>query len=294
MTTGGSYLIMYDSFDVTYSDLNPTLLYAGKNHAQRTNPPHCHDHAEIVCVLSGNEQYYLDGEIYDVHTGDMIIINPGVMHSSIVPDESSPALVFFTGFHNFHFRDMPPNTIQMPDHQYVLHTNSQVGQDAINLCFSMVAERYSDQAGQYFMQKSYLIQLLMLVIRQIMAPPSHNSETYRFESYHKTYVVNEIRNYLNNHYTEKISLDLIAKNMYLSSAYISKMFKEETGETPINYLIKLRLEKARLQLEIDSAASVKSISNSVGYEDVYYFSKLFKKYYGMSPLKYKEKFRGIS
>ena len=189
---------------------------------------------------------------------------------------------------------MEPNHICQPDGSVILHTNSQVRQDIISLCLRMVAERYSDQVGQYFMQKTYLIQLLLLIIRQIVAKPERQAETCRFESYHKSYVVNEIRNYLNAHYTEKISLDLIAKNMYLSSAYISKIFKEETGEPPINYLIKLRLEKAREQLESQTEDSVKTISNSVGYEDVYYFSKLFKKYYGMSPLNYKSNYRKIS
>lgn len=282
------------SYDITYSDLNPTLLFAGKNYAHETKPPHCHDHTEIICVLSGKEQYYINGEIFNVSTGDIIIINPGVMHSSIVPDEEDPALLFFTGFTNFHFRDMEPNRIYQQDGSVILHTGSQVRQDIIGLCLRMVAERYSDQVGQYFMQKTYLIQLLLLIIRQIVSQPEHPAETCRFESYHKTYVVNEIRNYLNAHYTEKISLDLIAKNMYLSSAYISKIFKEETGEPPINYLIKLRLEKAREQLESPQDDSVKTISNSVGYDDVYYFSKLFKKYYGMSPLNYKSNYRKIS
>ena len=45
--------------------------------------------------------------------------------------------------------------------------------------------------------------------------------------------------------------------MYLSSAYISKIFKEETGEAPINYLIKMRLERARIQLESDNGQSIK-------------------------------------
>lgn len=76
--------------------------------------------------------------------------------------------------------------------------------------------------------------------------------------------------------------------MYLSPVYISKIFKEETGESPINYLIKIRLEKARDILLTSEGGSIKSIANSVGYEDVYHFSKLFKKYYGISPLYYKK------
>ena len=77
--------------------------------------------------------------------------------------------------------------------------------------------------------------------------------------------------------------------MYLSPVYISKIFKEETGESPINYLIKIRLEKARDILIKDDNSSIKSIANEVGYEDAYHFSKLFKKYYGISPLYYRKR-----
>ena len=73
--------------------------------------------------------------------------------------------------------------------------------------------------------------------------------------------------------------------MYLSPVYISKIFKEETGESPIRYLIKIRLEKAILEKE--NCGSVRNVSLAVGYEDVYYFSKLFKKYYGIAPVYYK-------
>ena len=70
--------------------------------------------------------------------------------------------------------------------------------------------------------------------------------------------------------------------MYLSPAYISKIFKEETGESPINYLIKVRLSKAEDYLK-ESNFSIKEIAHAVGYEDAYHFSKLFKKYYGYPP-----------
>ena len=83
-------------------------------------------------------------------------------------------------------------------------------------------------------------------------------------------------------------MDQIAQNMYLSSVYISKIFKEETGESPINYLISLRLEKAKDHLIASESISIKEIAHSVGYDDVYHFSKLFKKYYGLSPLNYRK------
>ena len=117
-----------------------------------------------------------------------------------------------------------------PGGSSVLHTDGLVRQDITNLCLRMISERYSNQVGQYFMQKAYLTQLLMTIIRQITVPPKQSCSPVTFETHHKTYVVSEIRQYLSSHYAEKISLDLIARNMYLSSAYISKIFKEETGE----------------------------------------------------------------
>lgn len=69
--------------------------------------------------------------------------------------------------------------------------------------------------------------------------------------------------------------------------YISKIFKEETGDSLINYLIKIRLEKASFLLKKNKEISIKEISLLVGYEDAYYFSKLFKKYYSFSPLQFK-------
>jgi YesN/AraC family two-component response regulator len=69
---------------------------------------------------------------------------------------------------------------------------------------------------------------------------------------------------------------------------MSKLFKQETGESPINYLIKIRMEKAK-ELLVKEELSVKEIANSVGYQDAYHFSKLFKKYTGNSPSDYIKK-----
>ena len=110
---------------------------------------------------------------------------------------------------------------------------------------------------------------------------------YEFKSVNKKYVVQQIMHYMETHYKEKISLDQIAANMYLSSFYISKIFKSETGDTPINYLISLRMQKARELLDENPEQSIQAVAMAVGYEDAYHFSKLFKKYFGLSPLYYK-------
>ena len=96
-------------------------------------------------------------------------------------------------------------------------------------------------------------------------------------------------NYFEDHYSEKISLDQIAENMYLSPFYISKIFKSETGDTPIRHLINIRLEKAKELLEGGCDGSIQEVAASVGYDDAYHFSKLFKKHFGISPSQVRRK-----
>ena len=68
-----------------------------------------------------------------------------------------------------------------------------------------------------------------------------------------------------------------------NSFYISKIFKSETGDTPIRHLINIRLEKAKELLSAGCPDSVQEVAALVGYDDAYHFSKLFKKRFGITP-----------
>ncbi len=276
-------------YDVTYNDFNPTVFYVSKVRMIQEGTYHDHDFTELAYILSGKGRYVVEGTEFDVAAGDLVICNPGVRHTHIVTSTKEPTIEFIFGFTDFHFKNMAPNSIELPDQGYVLHTSAELKQEISKLCFAMIAEKESNQIGRYIMFKTHLMQMLLLIIREIAEDEKSEQRGCNFESYNKNYAVNRIITYLNENYEHKISLEQIAHNMYLSPVYISKIFKEETGESPINYLIKIRLEKARDILRNDEGGSIKSIANQVGYDDVYHFSKLFKKYYGISPLYYKKK-----
>lgn len=277
------------TFDITETDFNPTIFFASKQKMLTDHHYHDHDFAEITYILSGKGKYYVEGTIYEVSAGDIIICNPGVKHHNIVINEKEPTVEVFIGFTNFQFKNMPPNSIILRENEYILHSPMELKQEMSKLCWEMVAEQEANQIGKYFMLKAQLIKMLLLILREVIGGEMEDKQKgCNFESYNKNYVVKKIVNYLNENYSSKISLDKIARNMYLSPVYISKIFKEETGESPINYLIKIRLEKARDILISGDSGSIKHIANSVGYDDVYHFSKLFKKYYGISPLYYKK------
>lgn len=101
-------------------------------------------------------------------------------------------------------------------------------------------------------------------------------------------IVEQMIRYFREHYQEEISLEQVAANMFLSPYYISRIFKSETGDTPIDYLIQIRMEKAKEILEKGPGQSIQEVAASVGYEDAYHFSKLFKKRYGITPSQVKK------
>ena len=100
--------------------------------------------------------------------------------------------------------------------------------------------------------------------------------------------VNKAKNYISKNYMKEIGLNDVAEKVGLSSAYFSRLFKQETGENFIDYLVKIRMEKAKKLFE-DTTLSTKEIGENVGYKKGKYFGKLFKNYTGYTPTEYKAK-----
>lgn len=100
----------------------------------------------------------------------------------------------------------------------------------------------------------------------------------------------DIEQYIRLHYTEDISLDSIASIMGFHTVYLNRIFKREKQITPIQFLITLRMEKARELIRQHPDWDFTTIGDSVGYHDPHYFSRAFKKATGMSPSEYRRLF----
>ncbi len=104
-------------------------------------------------------------------------------------------------------------------------------------------------------------------------------------------IVQKARQYIDGHLGDLPSLEGLAEILGVSPFYLSKLFKEQTGETYINYVTSARLEKAKKLLS-DGALIIKEISAGVGYNDQNYFSKLFRQKYGETPSEYRQRMLG--
>lgn len=105
--------------------------------------------------------------------------------------------------------------------------------------------------------------------------------------------INQAKQFINEHYGEKISLNIIAEQLHVNSAYLSTVFKEETGENYSEYLTGVRIEKAKeLLTELDF--NISQIADMVGYTSSRYFSKCFEEETGLKPSEYRRMYlRGL-
>jgi len=105
------------------------------------------------------------------------------------------------------------------------------------------------------------------------------------------HAIEELKALLEERYDRNLDLDETAEAVGMSASYLSRLFKQETGVTITDYLIQIRIEKAKQYLTDHPNLKNYEIAQLVGYGDPVYFNKLFKKCVGVTPRDYKEKFR---
>lgn len=103
-------------------------------------------------------------------------------------------------------------------------------------------------------------------------------------------LTDQVLRYITTHFRQSISLDSLAQSLNYSPQYLSRKFKEQTGVTPTEYLIRLRIGEARSLLSA-TEASLQEIATYVGYTDPFYFNRIFKREMGITPGQYRSKQR---
>ncbi|ANW97830.1 AraC family transcriptional regulator [Thermoclostridium stercorarium subsp. thermolacticum DSM 2910] len=267
---------------------NPRVLFIMRRFFDQANKTesHSHDFLSLIYILGGEGKYEVGGKIYDVGAGTFFICNPEVTHHRILTGKQRIE-EFHVGISDLHLKGLPENYL-IPKGEEPLFGLNRYRQEVISCINEIISEQQRNDETSVLMLKCIVMKLLVYIIKErYFSVCRPEKDVIPIERYGKTAMVDNIIAFLNENYMKPISLAQISANTYLSPVYVSKVFKDATGESPINYLIHLRLSKACELLE-SSDASVKEIARQVGYTDAYYFSKLFKKYYGISPMHYRK------
>lgn len=131
---------------------------------------------------------------------------------------------------------------------------------------------------EYEQMRTWFLEKMLEICRCVKNRSEDRSES----------LVEKAKAYIRENYNREISLDDISKEVNISSYYFSKMFKEEAGENFIEYLTRVRIERAK-ELMRNPEMSIKEIGILSGYSDPNYFSRIFKKQTGETPREYRER-----
>jgi two-component system, response regulator YesN len=136
----------------------------------------------------------------------------------------------------------------------------------------------SPKSGNYFLDvKQEIIDEFCKMIRWLD----------EFENKNYSPIVKHILHYLNEHFYKDISLDSLAKQVQTNPSYLSRIFKEQTGQRLSDFIMNLRMERAKDLLK-EQRLRTKDVALAVGYENERYFSQIFKRYTGLSPSKFRK------
>lgn len=259
---------------------NPELLYAFDlwNQPDNENSVHHHDFFEISIILQGDSLYLIDGEWRTVRSGDVLMFNPGVDHAEkqLINTYSHQLHI---GIKNFKLYGLEENHFPTNGSLLSIQDNQL---KVFDKAWQLIEEFNQQQTNFHFIGRALVMEMMILLLRSLEKEEQFQDPAHANQSDRMNQVVQLITTYMENNYAKEISIEQLATLYYVSPTYLSKIFKDLTGVSPINYLIQIRLKNAHQMLEKQDL-TVKEVAKAVGYEDAYHFSKSFKKHFGISP-----------
>ena len=257
--------------------VQPELIYTGllEDAPNWFNIQHSHDFCEILYVAGGAGEAILEGKKFRLAPGDLVVVNPGTLHEER-SDAKAPLRLIFLAIRDFAVPGLPAGCLSQEKYRVLSCGEYRYKMD---IYLRELLQETSSQIEFYQEISQGLVSaLLVLVMRLIRINPEDEAALSQ--------ECQKIKEYLDQNFTSPITLDSLSETVYISKHYLSHLFKEQTGVSPIKYLTSKRMEKA-CELLSETELPVSEVSKAVGYENPLYFSQVFKRIYGISPVTYR-------
>lgn len=261
--------------------------FVNKLHPRYNMEVHWHNECEIIKIVSGTFDIKINLSPYSAKAGDIIFLNSGCIHSGIPKDCVYECVVF----------DIASLTQKNPLANTELNEILQYKKEIQNL--------FTPEKKDIYNTLNHIFNLM-----------KNKKEGYQLRTYGMLYYflglvkendlyvkekeisitnkkllsqMKKILNFVETRYMEEIGLEDLAKSVDMNEKYFCKFFKQLTKKTPIEYLNWYRIECACEKIKF-SSLSLTDIAFDCGFNDTSYFTKVFKKYNGITPREYQKHF----
>jgi AraC family transcriptional regulator of arabinose operon len=250
--------------------------YPSAHYHYREREQGADEHILLFCV-EGAGWYEINGERQSVEAGEALILPRGTAHT-YGADETHPwsiHWVHFTGTEADFF------VYHLPVGEYKLRVDAQ----SIAAIEQLFRECYDSFVGGFVLYRLiYCAQILHHLLGRLFFNNNQFSPVQRTSRFHS---LEATLTFLHQNLHREVTLEEMAEHAGLSASHFSFLFKQQTGYSPINYFIHLKVQRACTLLSL-TPKSIHEIAYEIGYSDPYYFSRLFKKTMGVSPQHYRE------
>ncbi|QGQ94461.1 helix-turn-helix domain-containing protein [Paenibacillus psychroresistens] len=231
----------------------------------------------MIYTVSGEGSFRVDREVRICKEHDLVILSPGIPHHYVANEGRDWEILWV------HFIPLPEwNTwLQLPrtaEGLIYIHINEEIAEERLERTFQRLIQdsRGSGKAEQE-LAKLALAEMLILIYQVSVKENRSGLLDTRIE---------KAIHYLTEHLANKHVLGQLALRVELSESRFSHLLKEQTGESFIELLVKLRLQRAVKLLQL-TTRQIKEIAFEVGFESAYYFTRRFTRQFGISPREYR-------
>ena len=238
---------------------------------------HYHNFYEIYYMVEGKGTYFINDQIYDIVSGDVVIVPPNTIHSTDYGNKEYERLLL-----EFSENMIPKHIRERMGEIPNLYRHPGIARE-VYLIIKEIEKEYKNNDDFYQDEINYLIShLLVMLLRNVSAVKAVHS---------RDAVISEVVAFIKENYQANISLQQLAEMHFISPEHLSRTFKRETNFGFNEFISLVRLQRAEYLLKEHPEMSISEVAYACGFNDSNYFSDKFKRTYGISPLRYSKSFK---
>ena len=243
---------------------------------------HYHDFYEIFYFLDGEVDYWVDGTVYHLHSGDILLINPAELHKPIpLSDTLNYERIvlwinkaYLSGIENGIFEGCFDE--KRLHNKKILRLSSLKKKEMLDLFYAFLREYNSTDFASDISSYALLLQILTEINRLSLEKGDNTGEKYRTPTF-----IADVLAYIGEHTSEELSLSRLSSHFFVSKYYLSHEFSKAVGTSIHRYIMLKRLNNA-YDLLLDGVAAAEA-AHRCGFSDYTAFYRAFKAEYSISP-----------